>query len=135
MLHFEHADITNLKLVNNYVDVHNAGPGSDTYIAYPFSINMPSDLEDALPRVQLTIDNVDRYLMDEIRTLTSAPDIILYVVLASTPGTIEAGPFETKLRNVEYDAARITGDLQVDDILNEPYPGKFYVPSLFPGLF
>ena len=136
LLHFAHADIpATIKLVNNYVDIDNAGPGNETYIAYPFNISIPSDLEDTLPRIQLTIDNVDRFLMDEIRSLTSAPDISIYVVLASTPSVIEAGPFESKLRNVSYSASTITGDLQVEDILNEPYPGTYFTPQTFPGLF
>lgn len=131
---FYHADMTpdTLRFVNNYTDVVSNG---ETYTAYPFSLTIPSDLEDSLPRIQLTIDNVSRLIMDEIRLLTSAPDISIYVILASDPDTIEAGPFETKLRNVSYDANAITGDLQSQDILNEPYPGVFYTPANFPGLF
>jgi hypothetical protein len=135
LLDVYHADIgppTTLRFVNNYTDIVSNG---NTYIAYPFQITIPSDLEDALPRVQLTIDNVDRSIMQEIRSLTSAPDISISVILASDPDTIEAGPFETKLRNVDYDASTITGDLQSDDILNEPYPGVAFTPGNFPGLF
>jgi len=133
LLEMTHADITTIRLVNNYTDV--VGPGANTYIAFPFQITIPSDDDEALSRVQLTIDNVDRYLMDEIRAITSAPDISISVVLASSPTVIEAGPFETKLRNVDYDESRITGDLQAEDILNEPYPGESYVPANFPGLW
>ena len=94
LLHFHHESMspTTIKLVNNYVDLAVAGPQSDAHIAYPFSVDIPSDLEDALPRVELTIDNVDRFLMDEIRSLTSAPDITLYVVLASTPRCATRSP-------------------------------------------
>jgi hypothetical protein len=123
---------TTLRFVNNYTDITSNG---NDYIAYPFSITIPSDLEDSLPKVQLTIDNIDRSIMDEIRSLTSAPDVNISVILASDPDTVEAGPFETKLRNVDYNFSAITGDLQAEDILNEPYPGVFFTPDQFPGLF
>ena len=134
LLDIYHADMSpdTIRFINNYTDIISNG---ETYTAYPFSITIPSDLEDSLPRVQLTIDNVSRMIMDEIRTLTSAPTVSISVILASDPHTIEAGPFETKLRNADYNENSITGDLQTDDILNEPYPGIYYTPANFPGLF
>lgn len=133
LLEISHADITTLRFVNNYTDI--IGPGAETYIGFPFDIIIPSDDEQALSQIKLTIDNVDRSIMDEIRSLTSAPDISVSVILASDPTTIEAGPFEMKLRNVDYNASTISGNLQSDDILNEPWPGVSYVPANFPGLW
>jgi hypothetical protein len=133
LLEISHASISpTLRFVNNYTNITSGG---NEYIAYPFTITIPSELEDSVPRVSLTIDNIDRSIMDEVRSLTSAPDVSISVILASGPDTIEAGPFETKLRNVDYDANSITGDLQAEDILNEPYPGVFFNPMNFPGLF
>jgi len=132
LITLSHTDITTLYFVNNYEDVTSNG---NAHVAFPFQITMPSETEDQLPRVQLNIDNVDRSIIDEIRTLTGPPTLTLSVVLASDPDTIEAGPFEMSLQNVSYNALTITGNLVGDDILNEPYPGEAYTPQNFPGLF
>jgi len=132
LITLSHTDITTLYFVNNYKDVTSNG---NAHVAFPFQITMPSETEDQLPRVQLNIDNVDRSIIDEIRTLTGPPTLTLSVVLASDPDTIEAGPFEMSLQNVLYNTLTITGNLAGDDILNEPYPGEAYTPQNFPGLF
>ena len=135
LLEIYHADIgppTTLYFVNNYEDVVSNG---NTYTGFPFGINLPADIDDRLPEVQLSIDNIDRSIISEIRGLSGPPTITLKVILASTPNTIEAGPFDLTLRRVDYDAYTITGTLEVEDILNEPYPGDAFTPQNFPGLF
>lgn len=135
LLTIQHADIGSpdtLYFVNNYEDVSSGG---DTYTAYPFMINLPGDIEDQLTQVQLVIDNVDRSIVEAIRTLTGPPTVTLSVVLSDTPDVIEAGPFEMTLRNTEWDAITVSGSLQPQDILNEPYPGDGYTPQNFPGMF
>ena len=135
LLTIQHADIGSpdtLYFVDNF---ENVTSGGHTYTAFPFTIDLPGDSDDELPRVQLTIDNVDRSIVEAIRNLGGAPTVTLSVVLSSSPNTIEAGPFEMKMRNAEYDSLVVTGDLQSDDILNEPYPGDAFTPQNFPGLF
>ena len=135
LLTIQHADIGSpdtLYFVNNYEDVTSNG---DVYTAYPFLIDLPADIEDQLPQVELVIDNVDRSIIETIRTLTGPPAVTLSVVLADSPNTVEAGPFEMTLRTAEWDALTIRGNLQPQDILNEPYPGDAYTPQDFSGLF
>ena len=135
LLEIYHADIgppTTLYFVNNYEDVSSGG---NTYTGFPFAINLPADLDNQLPTVQLQIDNIDRSIIAAIRGLSGPPTITIKVVLASSPDTIEAGPFEMTLRRIDYDAFTITGTLEVEDILNEPYPGDMFSPANFPGLF
>ncbi len=132
IIEISHDDISTLRFVNNYTNVTSNG---NVYTAYPFSIDRPSDLEDKLPQVTLTIDNVSRSIVDEIRTLTGAPDIDISVILASDPDTLEAGPYEMKLRKVDYNELTITGKLSELDVFRETYPGDNYSPTNFPGLF
>lgn len=61
--------------------------------------------------------------------------VTLSLVMASTPDTIEAGPFTFNLREVEYDAEFVSGNLLFEDILNEPFPADSFTPARFPGLF
>jgi hypothetical protein len=108
----------------------------NTYVAFPFRISLPAEAEGAPPTTELEIDNVDRSIVKAVREATGEPiQISMSVVLASSPNTIEAGPFDFTLRNVEYDASVVRGQLQYEDILNEPYPGDTMTPSRFPGLF
>ena len=124
--------ITTRRYVNNYEDVTSGG---DTYTAAAFDARLPDDVEDRIPDVNIVIDNVDRVLMEDIRSATSAPDITLSVVLQSDPNTVEVGPFSFKIRAVDYNALAISGTLKYEDILNEAFPKVSYTPLTFPGLF
>ena len=132
LLVISHADITTLRFVANTENVTSNG---NVYTAYPFDIRLPQEREDQPPQVPLIIDNVDRAIVDEIRTLSGPPDITLSMVLASDPDTVEYGPVAAKLRNVDWNMGTITGDLQVEDFLNEGYPAYAFTPQTAPGLF
>jgi hypothetical protein len=132
LLVISHADITTLRFVCNTEDITSNG---SVYTGYPFDIHLPQEREDQPPQIPITIDNVDRAIVDEIRSLVSAPDISLTMVLASSPDTIEYGPVEATLRNVQWNLGTITGDLQMEDLLNESYPGYAFTPQTAPGLF
>lgn len=58
------------------------------------------------------------------------------VVLASSPNTVEAGPFNMKLAGAQATADTITGTLgQEQDIFSQQVPGQQYLPTTSPGLF
>mgnify|MGYP002783914438 CR=1 FL=1 len=106
------------------------------YVAFPFRIAMPAENEGSPPTTDLEIDNVDRSIVKAIREATGEPvKVSMSVVMASSPNQVEAGPFEFTLRNVDFDASVVRGQLQYEDILNEPFPGDTMTPSRFPGLF
>jgi hypothetical protein len=133
LLVIDHADLAQpIRVVNNYADVVSNG---DTYIGCPFEITLPPDNDESLSAAQLAIQNVDRQIVQAVREIDSAPDVTLSVVLAASPNTIEAGPYAMTLRDVSYDALVVTGSLSVEDMMNEPYPGDFFTPGEFPGLF
>lgn len=134
LLTISHAALSpSLRFCSDAVDVVSNG---DTYLGgWPFRIALPMEADDQIPTVQLQIDNVDRRILEGIRMLTSPPTITLQVVLASTPNTVEAGPFSMTLRNVEYDALVISGNLTYEDVLNEPWPQFRFTPNYYPGAF
>lgn len=110
--------------------------GGYTFSPFPFEITLPDESEEAPPRVTLKIDNVDRRITQEIRRVYGDPVTVrLRVVLASSPDTIEAGPFEFSLREIEYDSRSISGVLMFEDLLNESFPADSFTPARFPGLF
>jgi hypothetical protein len=58
------------------------------------------------------------------------------VVLASSPNTIEAGPFAMSLQQAQADAQTITGTLGYEsDIFSQQVPAQQYLPTSSPGLF
>jgi hypothetical protein len=88
-----------------------------------------------MPNVTLSIDNVDRQIVNAVRALTGPPTVTVSVVLASSPNTIEAGPYQMTLRDASYDSLVVSGTLSVEDMMNEPYPVDLMTPANFPGLF
>lgn len=133
-LKIDHADLDSpLKFVNDTQDLQRA---DGTYLAFPFEVNLPTDRQDDIPKVQLAIDNVDQRIIKAIRPLQTKPQITINIVLRSSPDTIEAGPFTMELKKVDYDAHRIRGDIGYEeDFLNEQIPVSSFTPQSTPGLF
>lgn len=133
LLTIDHAELgAPIRVVCDKADVTSGG---DTYSQFAFQVSLPDDREDRPPRVTLRIDNVDRQIVQAIRTITSAPSVTLEVVLASDPDTIEAGPFDFELRSARYDALLVEGELGFEPVLDEPFPAQRFTPQLYPGLF
>ena len=134
LLHVDHPTLTlPFRLVANTEDITSNGEG---FAAYPFEITLAPDDGTKLPEVQLTIDNVDRTLVEIIRTLQTPPAIKIQVVLAQQPNTVEIEISNMVLREVSYNAYSITGTLYADDILNARFPeGTMSKASGYFGLF
>ena len=128
-----HPSITTQRLVNNTQPVvRSAG----TYQPYPVQLSLPAQLDDQLPTVDIVVDNVDREVLQQIREVSGVPKVTMEVILASSPDTVEAGPFDFSLKQASYDVLAITGTLGYeDDILNQRVPAMSYTPSNSPGLF
>ena len=120
------------RFVNNTEDVVSDG---DTYAAFPFKITLPTEEAQQLPRVELVCDNVSQELVAAIRSISSPPTVVLEVIRAADPDTIEAGPFEFQWHGAQYDALLIRAQLGFEPLLSEPFPAARFTPSKFPGLF
>lgn len=116
-------------------DAVNTTSRSNTYIAYPFEIRLPSEQEGSPPRSTVTIDNVDRTIVNTLRSINSPATFLLEVVTGDDPDTVIVSMPEFKLRNIQGDALQITGELTLEDITQEPFPGGIFSPADFPGLF
>lgn len=120
-----------IRVVNNTVDVISRGL---TFLAFPFEITLPDDDAETLSGARLTISNVDRQIVQAVRSISGAPSVLLEVIMASAPDTVEAGPFDFTLRQAQYDAQSVSGALVFEDILNMAIPAHTMTPQLFPGL-
>ena len=124
-----------IRVVNNNESISYDG---NTYLPFPFKISLASDTEEEVPKVNLKFDNIDRRLIDDIRSITTAPDVDLEVVRVKPDGTIvsEIGPNSFKMNEVQYDVMEINANLGYEsDYLNEPAVKDRFDPSVAPGLF
>lgn len=129
----DHDDLTQpIRVVNNTEDITSNG---DSYVGFPFDINLPDAREDAPPRARLVIDNVSREIAQAVRTISSPPVVTIQVIRAADPDTVEISWSSFKLRNVKWDVGRVSGDLTLEDFTSEPYPAGIFSPASFPGLF
>ncbi len=106
------------------------------YPFFPFDLILPDQTEDTPPRARLSIDNIDRSIVEAIRNATGDPiTVAVQVVTDAEKDTSLVGTLTFSLVNVSYDATTVSGDLTYEFILDEPYPEGVFGPTDFPGLF
>ena len=133
LLTIDHADISPpIRVVNNTTNITSRG---DEFIAFPFDIDLPDSTRESLPRARLSIDNVSREIAQAIRKITSPATVLIEVIRASDPDTVEIGFPVFKLRDVKWDVLQVSGDLVVEDLTTEPFPVGQFTPAEFPGIF
>ena len=108
-----------------------------TFQPFLFEIALPNDEEGKPPTVNLKISNVDRAIVDALKDLpmNEFPTVKMEVVMASSPDTVEAGPFVMDLMKWSADAGVVTGKLGYQNPLNDAFPKDDMTPSTTPGLF
>lgn len=107
----------------------------NTFVAFPFELAIGSDNDETPVRPKLTIQAVDRQIIQAVRRATSPVRCDVEVVLASQPDVVEIAETGFVLREVTISATTIVGELSYDDLLNDPYPADEIGPALFPGVF
>lgn len=133
LIALSHPDLAAPIRVNSSgVDVVSNG---ETFIAYPFEVVLPDDVDDRPPRAKLRIDNISREIVLAIRTISFAPLVNIQIVMATSPNTIEAEFLDFRLSNITYDQVTVEGDLTLEEFIGEPYPARVFSPADFPGLF
>ena len=119
-----------IRVVNNSENIDSAG---ETFISYPFDITLPNSNDDSPSSSQLRIDNVDRSLVAAIRTITKA-NVKIQIIRAADPDVIEKEWPKFKLVNIKIDQLVISGDLILNNMVNEPFPSDLMTPVYLPGL-
>lgn len=108
---------------------------SNDFTFIPIEISLPSENDNTAPSFSLTMNDVSQYIVPIIRQLTKPPRVLLEVVLASTPDTIEASFDEFYVTNFTYDAHKVVANMEMTDYSVEPFPCYTFTPAFFPGLF
>jgi hypothetical protein len=108
---------------------------SNNYIFIPFDINLPTEETESAPRCQITINDVTRYIIPSIREASVTLDVLIELVLTSTPDVVEVAFDGFLMSGISYNANSVTADLIVDSLSAEPFPQHTFTPSYFAGLF
>jgi hypothetical protein len=77
-----------IRLVNNNLSLSGATNivrGADTYVAFPFELELPSDLDADIPRARLKVTNVSREVAALARVAGEAPKVMIEVIEGQDP--------------------------------------------------
>lgn len=132
-MRISHSSFPTIRIVNNTQSITKS---DGIYQPFPFSIVLPNDTEEQVPQMQVQFDNIDEMITDAVRTVSGRPNCSFEVVLASSPNTVEAGPYNFTIMSAQYDAKTVSCTLGFEeDILNQAVPKGVYNPSNSPGLY
>lgn len=120
-----------IRLVNNNEAITSNG---NQYIACAFDVDLPGEDAEGPISARLRVDNVDRVIVNTIRSINSPPQITLQVVLASDPDVVEVEYTGLILRSTDFDQFVVSGELRFEDIVVEPI-AETITPQHFRGLF
>lgn len=120
-----------IRVVANNENITSNG---DLYVAWDFEIILPGEDPDNPTGAKLSIGNIDPVIIRSLREISGPPEVTIQIVLSSDHDLIEAEFAGLKLRNANYDAGKIEGDLAFEEFLTEPVATTL-TPAMFPGLF
>ena len=95
---------------------------------------VPDDQKDSPPSARLVFDNVEREVIDQLRSILTPVTIDLFVVMASDPEAVEAQYTGLKGVKASYSAGQITLDISREPFTSEPWPSGRMTYERFPGL-
>lgn len=123
-----------VRVVNDSQNVISRG---NEWLAYAFDLTLADDSLESQPQISFTLDNVDRFLTDQLRAITSPASFTLEVIRSGDPDVVEMSIEDLILRRVEWDAATINGSIELEDVFSAAFPsaGGTINPRQYPGLF
>lgn len=116
-------------------NVYGCTSNNERYLFLPFQISLPQDDKTGAVSAKLSIDNVNRQIVQYAREAKNSINVDIQVVLSNNLDYKELEYTGFKLTNVKYDAFTVSGNLSVDYLGLEPFPQGRFTPSGFPGLF
>lgn len=116
-------------------NVYGLVSNDERYFFLPFEISLPQDDKTGAVSAKLTIDNVNRQIVQYARETKKPINVSVQCILSNDLDYVEFEYNDFKLTNVKYDAFKVEGDLSIDYLGLEPFPCGRFTPSGFPGLF
>ena len=116
-------------------NVYGVTSNGQRYLFLPFDIELPQDDKTGAVTAKLTIDNVNRQIVQYARETKKAINVNIQIVLSNNLDYVEMESDDFKLSNVSYDGFSVSGNLTVDYLGLDPFPCGRFTPSGFKGLF
>lgn len=133
LLTITHDELTTpIRVVDNTEDIISRG---DVFLKAHFKAVFPSEEDGSPPMTKITIPNINREILRILKSVLTPAEVLMEVVLASSPDIVEMFFANFVLKDVDYEALSITGTVIIDTMMEEPYPADSYVPSTHPGMF
>lgn len=115
--------------------VYGVSSRGQDFMFLPMEISLPSEDEAQAPKCSLILNDVSRYAIPIVRTITAPPKILMELVLSSSPNTVEASFAGFYINNFTYNAESVSAELAMIDYEREPFPQHSFSPVYFPGMF
>lgn len=122
----------NLYFVQNNENITSNG---NEHIAASFSLSLPVQEEGQVQDTSLSISGVNRQMIELIRSIQSPLDVEISIIRANDPDTLEAGPWDFKLRSVSYAQDTVSGSLLFETALRNNASTIKVTNQTFPGAF
>lgn len=116
-------------------NIYGCTSNGERFLFFPFTLTLPQDDKTGAVSAKLTIENIDRQIVQYARQARGAITVNIQCVLSNNPDVIELEFNDFKLTNVSYNAFSLSGNISVDYLGLEPFPCGRFTPSGFPGLF
>jgi len=134
LLQIDHPDLTSpIRVVN---DTENITSNGQEYIAFPFSVVLPDDYENKLPRARIAISNVGRDLMFWLETTDGGigSTATFRQLMRSRPNQVE-WEITMSLFNITATNLEVTAELGFENLFAKPAISLSYRPETAAGLF
>lgn len=115
--------------------VYGVSSRGQDFMFLPMEISLPSEDEAQAPKCSLILNDVSRYAIPIVRTITAPPKILMELVLSNSPNTVEASFAGFYINNFTYNAESVSAELAMIDYEREPFPQHSFSPVYFPGMF
>lgn len=119
-------------LVSNNEDIVSNGI---TYLKCQFEFTPPAEVDGTPQNASISLDGVDRSIIEIIQSIENPLTITISVIEASSPDVVEFGAWEFTLRNVSFNASKVSGDLVFQTYLSDNIGTLKYNNINFPGLY
>lgn len=133
---FSHSSFPTQRLALAMQDVVSTadGTGAQTWTAYPFELELPSDSK-GIPTGTIRLSNVTRLVWGLIKDITEPPpQISIFHVLESDPNTVQDSFTKLDVRRVTADMLSLEAEFSHENYAQEPYPACRIVPPYTPWM-
>ena len=107
------------------------------YAFMPFQITLPTEQDTGVGQCSIVISYTLPEAIQVIRDgLFNKPaKVLIQYVLSGTPDVVEVSFVDFYITSVTYNAQQITLNLDMINLVREPFPCYNFTPGYFPGLF